>query len=100
MKFNYLIANSHFFVILYRRFTVSNFVNKSILLIKIIMALFTGLTAIGILNNVHAEENSTSFVANMTKCNATMTMGNTTGGNETSLDNATGTQYHLAVSQR
>ena len=91
MKFNYLIANSHFFVILYRRFTVSNFVNKSILLIKIIMALFTGLTAIGILNNVHAEDNSTSFVANMTKGNATMTMGNTTGGNETSLDNATGT---------
>ena len=55
------------------------------------MALFTGLTAISILNNVHAEDNSTSFVANVTKGNATMTMGNTTGGNESSLDNATGT---------
>lgn len=52
--------------------------NQLLILITGIVSISTALTAIGILNYVDAQDNTTALTGNMTKGNATVPMGNDT----------------------
>jgi hypothetical protein len=72
--------------------------NQLHILIAVVASISVALGGLWILNHAYAQDNATMTVGNMTGGNATMTVGNMTGGNATMMagndttgsDNATG----------